>query len=312
MTVLLDDRVADQPLIVNYGMGVDSTGMLVGLHQRGIVPDLIIFSDTGAEKPETYDYLPVINEWCRSVGFPEVTVVKYRATTAPYTTLEGNMLSNETLPSMAYGRSGCSNKWKAEVMDKWLLGASRGVWKDAGWQPLLDARARGVKAVKCIGYDNSKADLKRSKRVAGYSDDNFDFCYPLQEWGWDRPRIVEEIIKAGLPVPVKSACFFCPSSKKWEIKWLAAKHPELFLRAIKMEDQNKTGKHADKVNPEGGIGCGLGMTFTWRKYAEDEGFLRGMEVVGDRARLMAEAMAEKPAYEANDDGGLVSLGRRCA
>lgn len=50
-----------QPLVVAYGMGVDSTAVLVGLQQRGIRPDLILFADTGDEKPATYAYLPVIN-----------------------------------------------------------------------------------------------------------------------------------------------------------------------------------------------------------------------------------------------------------
>ena len=48
------------PLVVAYGLGVDSTAMLVGYHQRGIRPDLIIFSDVGAEREATYDYLPII------------------------------------------------------------------------------------------------------------------------------------------------------------------------------------------------------------------------------------------------------------
>lgn len=34
----------NQPLVVSYGMGVDSTAMLVGLHQRGIRPDIIMFA----------------------------------------------------------------------------------------------------------------------------------------------------------------------------------------------------------------------------------------------------------------------------
>ena len=42
------------PLVVSYGMGVDSTAMLIGMAQRSIRPDLILFADTGGEKPETY------------------------------------------------------------------------------------------------------------------------------------------------------------------------------------------------------------------------------------------------------------------
>lgn len=36
---------AKTPLVVAYGMGVDSTALLVGLHQRGLRPDLILFAD---------------------------------------------------------------------------------------------------------------------------------------------------------------------------------------------------------------------------------------------------------------------------
>ena len=68
----------DQPIVVAYGMGVDSTAMLVGLHQRGIRPDLILFADTGGEKPDTYLYAPIIRQWLRDVDFPQFEVVRYK------------------------------------------------------------------------------------------------------------------------------------------------------------------------------------------------------------------------------------------
>jgi len=37
----------DCPLAVAYGLGVDSTAMLVEFAHRGIRPDLILFADTG-------------------------------------------------------------------------------------------------------------------------------------------------------------------------------------------------------------------------------------------------------------------------
>ena len=49
-------RSTSAPLIVSYGMGVDSTALLVGFAERGIRPDMVLFADVGAEKPETYDY----------------------------------------------------------------------------------------------------------------------------------------------------------------------------------------------------------------------------------------------------------------
>jgi len=43
-----------------YGLGVASTAMLVEFVHRGIRPDLILFADTGGEKPGTYQYLAMI------------------------------------------------------------------------------------------------------------------------------------------------------------------------------------------------------------------------------------------------------------
>ena len=51
--------------------------------------------------------------------------------------------------------------------------------------------------------------------------------YPLAQWRDDRPACERIIRAAGLPVPMKSACFFCPASKKHEILWLREHHPDL-------------------------------------------------------------------------------------
>ena len=93
----------DSPLVVAYGLGVDSTAMLIEFAQRGIRPDLILFADTGGEKPETYSYLPIIQRFLTRVGFPAVVTVRYQPTWAVYDTLEGQCLHTGTLPSLAYG-----------------------------------------------------------------------------------------------------------------------------------------------------------------------------------------------------------------
>ena len=93
----------DCPLVVAYGLGVDSTAMLVELSIRGIRPDLILSADTGGEKPETYRYLDVIQPFLHRVGFPPVTTVRYEPKRAVYSTLEDQCLHTGTLPSLAYG-----------------------------------------------------------------------------------------------------------------------------------------------------------------------------------------------------------------
>jgi 3'-phosphoadenosine 5'-phosphosulfate sulfotransferase (PAPS reductase)/FAD synthetase len=91
------------PLVVAYGLGVDSTAMLVEFARRGIKPDPILFADTGGEKPETYAYLPVVQEYLKGVGFPAVVTVRYEPKRSAYYTLEGQCLHTGTPPSLAYG-----------------------------------------------------------------------------------------------------------------------------------------------------------------------------------------------------------------
>src|ERR1700722_16317369 len=110
----------DCPLVVAYGLGVNSTAMLVEFACRKIRPDLILFADTGGEKPETYAYLRVIRPFLSQVGFPDVPVVRYRPTRAVYHTLELQCLHTKTLPSLAYGGKSCSLKYKRSVQDDFI------------------------------------------------------------------------------------------------------------------------------------------------------------------------------------------------
>lgn len=217
---------ARPPVVVAYGMGVDSTAMLVGMAARGERPDLILFADTGSEKPETYAYLPTIQAWLKKVGFPPVQVVRYTPTkfkNAPYSTLEGNCLANRTLPSLAFGRKGCSLKWKRAPQDKFCR----------TWAPARECWDAGGKVTKLIGYDAGPADSRRAINLT--EDAEYTYRYPLREWGWEREECKRQILAAGLPLPVKSACFFCPATKPAELDEMMATHPELVDRIMEME-----------------------------------------------------------------------------
>ena len=207
-----------RPLALAYGVGIDSTAVIVGMAARGIRPDIIMFANVGGEKAVTYDYLDVINPYLLSVGFPTVTIVRYVPRKfkhwPPYFTLEENCLTNGTLPSISFGFSSCSQKWKAAPQHKLMQ----------TWPPALKAWAEGKRVLKAIGYDDSARDKKRrgkaDRLVCTYKDVNaefYDYWYPLQDWGWDRDRCKTEILTAGLSVPEKSSCFFCLAMKPDEV-----------------------------------------------------------------------------------------------
>lgn len=95
---------------------------------------------------------------------------------------------------------------------------------------------------------------------------NIENRYQLYEWGWDRAECVRVIQRAGLPLPAKSSCYFCPSMKKKEIQALWEQFPDLFQKAVEMErnaaENLKTAK-------------GLGRSWAWGDYYAE--FMRAKE-----------------------------------
>jgi hypothetical protein len=212
----------NQPFVVAYGMGVDSTAMLIGFSGIGMRPDLILFADVGGEKDETYAYQAIMDQFLESVGFPVITVVRYVPKDfknwPAYHTLEENCLTNGTLPSLAFGFGSCSQKWKAAPQNQFCN----------AWEPAIKWWAQGGRVLKAIGFDAGPADMRRRNHAGNQEDPKYEFWYPLIDWGWDRERCKKEIRAAGLPVPPKSSCFFCPAMKPQEIDEL----PRHLLRRI--------------------------------------------------------------------------------
>lgn len=212
------------PLFVACGLGVNSTAGLGLLHRLGDRPDVILFADTGGEKPETYAFRDTLNDWLRSVGFPEIITVQ--RTTDPdrqkveekYTNLEEECWSKKCLPSIAYYHRSCSDKWKQQPQEKWAN----------SWQPARDRWATGQRCAKVIFYD---ADEPGRAKI--FNNDKWAYWYVVLDHDWGRDECLEAIRLMGLPVPPKSSCFFCPEMTPEEIFALS---PELLARALAMED----------------------------------------------------------------------------
>jgi len=62
--------------ILSYGGGVNSTALLFLLKDLDYPLDEVIFADTGAELPETYQYLEKIQNFCED---SEMTIVRILA-----------------------------------------------------------------------------------------------------------------------------------------------------------------------------------------------------------------------------------------
>ena len=224
------DLFGDAPIVVSYGLGVDSTAILGKLRKHGIIPKLILFSDPGDEHDETYAYFETISKWIqRDPRWPAITVLKYRAKRfkyREYRTLWENCVVNETLPSIAFFMKGCSLKWKGNVMDKYVAGQD--------WAK--ECFAAGIAVQRLIGFDCSAKDNKRfvnAKKAAeqrakkGKGDSRFSWVYPLQSWLMHRVDCIKFIqTEMGIPAPHKSSCFYCSAMKPEEVSMLPSRRLE--------------------------------------------------------------------------------------
>ena len=243
--------VLGRPLVCSYGGGRNSCAGLVGLKRHGVIPDRIQFSDTGtenAEKPETYDHIRLMSEWCQDNGFPPITVVRVATNVnAIDKSLEAHCLRTGYLPSIAYGFKRCSQRWKADPQHSDLT----------RWAPAVDAWKHGKKVTRAIFYD--AGEPHRAEGLLSKPDEKLAWWFPLLEWGWDLERCLAEIETEGIPKPPKSACFFCPSSRKVEVLALAHEHPDLFTRAVAMEHGARANSTAVK---------GLGRHWSWEEIVQ--------------------------------------------
>lgn len=163
------------PIVAAYGMGTNSTALLIEMARRGEPVDAILSADPEGERPWTYEFRELFSAWLVARGYPPITVVKKGGRPE---SLEENCLRLAMLPSLAYGFKGCSHKYKIEPQEAW---ANK-------WPPARAAWAGGQKVVKLIGYD-----VDEPHRAAIPEDDKYTYRYPLLEWGWGREECVAAI-----------------------------------------------------------------------------------------------------------------------
>lgn len=247
-------------IVVNFGGGTNSTGLLIGAVERGLRPDLVVFADTGSEMPHTYEHLQAVSDWLVGQALTPIQVTRWERRDGRFIALHDYCLERAELPSKAYGFSGCTTKWKQQPVDR-LLRAHEAVRAE---------HAEGRQVERWIGYDADEP--QRAARMAEKNPDPqlWRWRAPLVEWGWGRDECVEAIARAGLQQPGKSSCFMCPSMRKAEVETLAGRHPEKLAVALEIE-RRALARSAEREEPTSIRG--LGRRFAWADV------VRGLPVV---------------------------------
>jgi len=216
--------------VVSFGGGVQSVALLVLAAQQIIDYSTFLFANVGAdsENPGTLRYLyDVARPFARTHGLEihELHRVPTRGHFAGRVeTLYGRMTrpGSRSLPipvRMANGAPGtrsCTADFKIRPIGKWLR--SQGASRD---NP----------AAVAIGFSTDEIHRCNRKKAQPFEIPE----YPLIDLGMSRADCHALITQAGLPVPPKSACWFCPFRRL--ASWAEARRdePDLFWRAVDLE-----------------------------------------------------------------------------
>jgi len=215
--------------VISYGGGVQSTALVV-LAATGRLPfkvDAALFANVGddSEHPATLDYVrDIAIPWAAERGLPihELKRVKRDGTEE---TLWGRLMKPESrsLPipvrmpdTGAPGTRSCTKDFKITVVGKWLK---------------AHGANRDDPATVCIGISTDEITRVSNKRVEPYERP----VYPLIDLGLDRSACQRVIAEAGLPVPGKSSCFFCPFHRPQMWAEMRRDEPVLFFKAADLE-----------------------------------------------------------------------------
>lgn len=213
--------------VISYGGGVQSTAMIVLATQGQIDAQTALFSNVGddSEHPATLRYVrEVMTPWAAERGIT-VHELSRRRRDGSVETLMGRLAKprSRSLPipvrmdNGAPGTRSCTIDFKLRVLAKWL--------KAHGASAKKPARVH-------IGFSLDESHRVGNKRVAAHEV----ISYPLIDGRLNREDCKAVIREAGLPVPGKSACFFCPFHRPYVWAAMRRDEPELFEKSAALED----------------------------------------------------------------------------
>jgi hypothetical protein len=217
------------PKVLSYGGGLDSFAMLVDAIQRGELPDVVIFCDTGdstattngsdpGEWPSTYRHMrEVVMPLCAQHGIEFVwldsTMYPVRNARSLFAWLD----ARGQIPVAGPNRI-CTTVAKVERFERWASDRF-------GTQPIE----------VWIGFESGEEARAEKDPNAGKSNGLRLNRFPLMERGLCRCRCESLVRDAGFPVPRKSACTFCPYASKRDWQTLARELPETFEQIEALE-----------------------------------------------------------------------------
>ena len=218
--------MVDELRIVSFGGGVQSTALLV-LASRGQIDfQTFVFANVGddSENPATLVYVrDVAMPFARQHGIAIYELHRWRKDGTIETLLMRLYRSKRsmTIPvrmsgSFGFMRRNCTHDFKILRIEKWC--------KKHG-------ATAAHPAITAIGISLDEAHRANSNHESLFQTK----VYPLLDLRLTRDDCAAIIGDAGLPVPPKSSCWFCPYHTNGAWQAMREQQPEQFRRAVELE-----------------------------------------------------------------------------
>jgi hypothetical protein len=206
------------PTVVSYGGGIQSTALVVlAMRECWTVDEIVHVDLMGAESPATREYVRYFREWLRDAYGRDITVIERN--------MYRDMLDNPGFTPVP---------WRGKYERFMLSRQCTRQYKVAPLQRYLYDKYDGRIGLM-LGISVDEYHRMRDSSAA-----RIEHVYPLVDRRLTRWQCRDIIERAGLAVPWKSSCWFCPyrsSAGQWA---LVQRYPDLVGMARELEDRINT------------------------------------------------------------------------
>jgi len=216
-------------VVISYGGGVQSTALVVlAMRERWPIDGIVHVDLVDAESPATREYVRYFREWLQREYGRDIVVIERD--------LYGDMLARPGFtPVPWHGRRErfmlkrqCTREYKVQPLQRYLYD-----------------RYPGERVGLMLGISVDEYHRMRDSSAA-----RIDHVYPLVDRRLTRWQCREIVERAGLAVPWKSSCWFCPFRSVVSQWALVQRYPDLAGMACVLEDRinaERRGRGKDEI-----------------------------------------------------------------
>lgn len=216
--------------VFSFGGGVQSTAVLV-LSAQGKLPyKQFIFSNVGddSEHPDAINYIRgVAKPFAEAHGLEIIEIQRTNRAGEKETLYQDIMKESRSINIPIYvnvggkgapGNRNCTEKFKIKPVAKWI-------------------KQQGATAENpaIVGIGISIDEAGRARDSSGFPYQRLE--YPLIAGRLNRNDCINIVVKAGLPQPPKSSCYFCPFHTLPAWQRMYDDHPDLFAKSVEIEQR---------------------------------------------------------------------------